>query len=86
MIIIDLLLFLLAIGIIVFFVTQVVIPYVQGTPFFPWVRHTPAVQMGQSQSGGAGTRAMDLVDLMTAKTAKELGVDMSVKAGAATKK
>lgn len=46
----------------------------------------PAVQMGQGQGGGAGSRAMDLVDLMTAKTAKELGVDMSVKAGAAVKK
>jgi hypothetical protein len=46
----------------------------------------PAVQMGQGSSNGAGGRAMDLVDLMTAKTAKELGVDMGVKAGAATKK
>ena len=42
MLIVDLLLFLLAIGVVVFFVTQVAIPYIQGTPFFPWVRHTPA--------------------------------------------
>lgn len=42
MIIIDLLLFLLAIGVIVFFVTQVAVPFFQGTPFFPWVRSTPA--------------------------------------------
>jgi len=45
----------------------------------------PAVQMGQGSGAGAGSRATDLVDLMTAKTAKELGVDLSVKAGAAKK-
>ena len=45
----------------------------------------PAVQMGASNQG-AGGRATDLVDLMTAKTARELGVDLSVKAGAATRK
>lgn len=46
---------------------------------------TPTVQMGAS-TGNAGSRATDLVDLMTAKTAKELGVDLGVKAGAAVKK
>ena len=45
----------------------------------------PAVQMGAG-SQGAGGRATDLVDLMTAKTARELGVDLGVKAGAATRK
>ena len=40
----------------------------------------PAVQMGQG-SGNAGSRATDLVDLMTAKTAKELGVDLGVRTG-----
>jgi hypothetical protein len=45
----------------------------------------PAVQMGAGGKDG-GSRAADLVDLMTAKTAKELGVDMGVKAGAAVKK
>lgn len=45
----------------------------------------PAVQMGQG-SGGAGNRASDLVDLMTAKTAKEIGVDLSVKGTASVKK
>jgi len=45
----------------------------------------PAVQMGGAGKEG-GSRATDLVDLMTAKTAKELGVDLGVKAGAAVKK
>ena len=45
----------------------------------------PTVQMG-SGSTSAGNRATDLVDLMTAKTAKDLGVDMSVVRGAASKK
>lgn len=45
----------------------------------------PAVQMGAG-SGSAGSRATDLVDLLTAKTAKELGIDLSVKQGAAVKK
>ena len=45
----------------------------------------PAVQMGAGGKDG-GSRATDLVDLMTAKTAKELGVDLGVKAGAAAKK
>lgn len=46
---------------------------------------SPSVQMGVG-GGNAGSRAADLVDLMTAKTAKELGVDLGVKAGAAAKK
>lgn len=45
----------------------------------------PAVQMGGGGKEG-GSRATDLVDLMTAKTAKELGVDLGVKTGAAVKK
>lgn len=49
----------------------------------------PTVQMGSSGgsgNGSAGSRAADLVDMLTAKTAKELGVDLSVRSGAATKK
>ena len=46
---------------------------------------SPVVAMGSSQSSG-GSNATTLVDLLTAKTAKELGVDLSVKAGAAVKK
>lgn len=46
----------------------------------------PAVQMGAAAGGNAGGRATDLVDLLTAKTARELGVDLGVKGGAATKK
>lgn len=46
---------------------------------------SPAVSMGgESKSGG--TNAAALVDLMTAKTAKEVGVDLAVKGAAATKK
>jgi hypothetical protein len=45
----------------------------------------PAVQMGAGGKDG-GSRATDLVDLLTAKTAKELGVDMSVVRGATAKK
>jgi regulator of protease activity HflC (stomatin/prohibitin superfamily) len=47
---------------------------------------SPSVVMGGSGQGNGGQNASTLVDLMTAKTAKELGVDMSVKAGAAAKK
>lgn len=46
---------------------------------------SPVVSMGNSQTNG-GTNATTLVDLLTAKTARELGVDLSVKAGAAVKK
>jgi hypothetical protein len=45
----------------------------------------PAVQMGAG-GGNAGSRATDLVDLMTAKTAKEMGVDMGVVRGATAAK
>lgn len=46
---------------------------------------SPSVVMG-GQSGAPASRATDLVDLMTAKTAKDLGVDMGVLTGAAVKK
>ena len=42
---------------------------------------SPSVVMGGSGMGNGGQNAANLVDLMTAKTAKELGVDLSVKAG-----
>lgn len=45
---------------------------------------SPAVVMGGSQGNG-GQNASALVDLMTAKTAKDLGVDMSVVRGAVKK-
>ncbi len=40
---------------------------------------TPSVQMGTSQSSGSSATA--LVEMLTAKTAKDLGVDMSVRSG-----
>lgn len=40
-----------------------------------WV---PGVVMGSSQNGGTASGAQDLVNLLTAKTAKELGLDLSV--------
>ena len=44
---------------------------------------SPQVVMGGSSNAqGSGSRATDLVDLMTAKTAKDLGVDMGVVRGA----
>lgn len=46
---------------------------------------SPAVQMGNG-SGGTGDRAANLVDMLTAKTARELGVDLSVRGGSAVKK
>jgi len=46
---------------------------------------SPQVVMGGSGQGNAGTNATALVDLMTAKTAKELGIDLSVRTGAAKK-
>lgn len=46
---------------------------------------TAAVQMGQG-GGASGAGATALVDMLTARTARELGVDLSVKGGAATKK
>jgi len=46
---------------------------------------SPQVVMGGSGQGNAGTNATNLVDLMTAKTAKDLGIDLSVRAGAVKK-
>ena len=46
---------------------------------------SPQVVMGGSGTSG-GQNASNLVDLMTAKTARELGVDLTVKAGAAAGK
>lgn len=47
---------------------------------------SPQVVMGGSGAQGSSSRATDLIDLMTAKTAKDLGVDMGVVRGAAAKK
>lgn len=47
---------------------------------------SPSVVMGSSGQGNGGQNASNLVDLMTAKTAKDLGVDMSVKGTNATKR
>ncbi len=47
---------------------------------------SPVVQMGATGGGNGGMNASQLVDLMTAKTAKDLGADMSVVRGAANKK
>ena len=47
---------------------------------------SPQVVMGGATGGNSGTNAAALVDLMTARTAKELGVDMSVVRGATIKK
>jgi hypothetical protein len=46
---------------------------------------TPAVVMGSSAGGGA-TNVAALVDLLTAKSAREIGIDMSVAGRAATAK
>jgi hypothetical protein len=46
---------------------------------------SPAVVMGGG-GGNGGQNASNLVDLMTAKTARELGVDLTVKAGAQGKR
>lgn len=45
----------------------------------------PAVQMGGDSKSGA-SNAANMIDLLTAKTARELGLDLSVKGTAATKK
>ena len=47
---------------------------------------SPSVVMGGGGQGNGGQNASNLVDLMTAKTAKDLGVDLSVKGTNATKK
>jgi len=46
---------------------------------------TPSVVMG-SGNGGSGTNASTLIDLFTAKTARDLGIDMTVGGKAATAK
>lgn len=45
---------------------------------------TPAVNMGGAGTGG--NHALNLTDLLAAAAAKQLGVDMSVKGAAQTKK
>jgi uncharacterized membrane protein YqiK len=47
---------------------------------------SPSVVMGSGAQGNGGANASALVDLMTAKTAREVGVDLSVKGALATKK
>lgn len=47
---------------------------------------SPQVVMGGAQGGNAGSNAQALVDLMTAKTAREVGVDLGVRGTAQTKK
>jgi len=46
----------------------------------------PQVVMGGGAGSNAGSNATNLVDLLTAKTARELGVDLNVRTGAAVKK
>lgn len=46
---------------------------------------SPTVQMGAG-GGNAGQRSTELVDLLTAKTARDLGLDLAVKGAAQTKK
>jgi len=46
---------------------------------------TPQVQMGAG-AGGSGSAATTLVDMLTAKTASELGLDRTVTRGASAKK
>lgn len=47
---------------------------------------TPSVVMGSGSTTGPGTTASTLVDLFTAKTARDLGIDMTVGGKAATAK
>lgn len=47
---------------------------------------SPSVVMGGGSTGNGGQNASALVDLMTAKTAKDLGIDMGVVRGATSKK
>lgn len=56
---------------------------IQGAQPGAW---SPAVVMGGGSQAGGSSRATDLVDLMTAKTAKDLGVDMGVVRGAVAAK
>jgi uncharacterized membrane protein YqiK len=47
---------------------------------------SPQVVMGGGASGNAGNNVQSLVDLMTAKTAKEVGADLNVRPGQSAKK
>jgi hypothetical protein len=47
---------------------------------------SPAVVMGGGAGGNGGSNASNLIDLLSAKAAREVGVDLSVKGAAATKK
>ena len=47
---------------------------------------SPSIVMGGGGQANGGQNASNLVELMTAKTAKELGVDLTVRSGAAVKK
>ena len=47
---------------------------------------SPSIVMGGGGQANGGQNASNLVELMTAKTAKELGLDLSVRSGAAVKK
>ena len=47
---------------------------------------SPSIVMGSGGQANGGQNASNLVELMTAKTAKELGLDLSVRSGAAVKK
>lgn len=47
---------------------------------------TPSVVMGQGTGATSGQTSSALVDMLTAKTARDLGVDMQLKGAAATKK
>ena len=47
---------------------------------------SPSIVMGGGGQANGGQNASNLVELMTAKTAKELGVDLTVRSGAAAKK
>ena len=47
---------------------------------------SPSIVMGGGGQANGGQNASNLVELMTAKTAKELGLDLNVRSGAAVKK
>jgi hypothetical protein len=44
---------------------------------------SPSIVMGGGGQANGGQNASNLVELMTAKTAKELGLDLNVRSGAA---
>ncbi len=47
---------------------------------------SPQVVMGGGANGNAGTNAQALIELMTARTAKEVGADLGVRQGQSAKK